>query len=1629
MYVNQIDNFFDNIIDKFNEYLEINNVFKKLNKETNFVKFQNYIMKTIYKFVDDLPEKEILAITNNKNYITIIYDIIKRYAAFYIYLGIGYYYKGSRDLYITNLIESSKNQQNESLKIDNFFNSISNSKLILYFNDIQNIKSLVEFKTLDKIKSILSNNPIKYYSTINLFNDIGDDDIISNFMIEDNFHNILKILIFKQMYLYEEKKEINNILNSIEENDAEYRYIEIMISNDRKIVDLNIIQNFLSYSQLKSGLAEEIYSYLEEMKDNNDFVVKENQDFVNFLFNNKILIPVTEEFLRFHKNTEKYEAFNQSDKKSTENTKIKYIISKIDSVKNYYSPENITKKKDINKLFYKQLDPKMAVLYNDNEEEKIIQKLKLIENTPDFDLLIELQTMRKYSYVNFKTSNNDYIKIRTINTIDAIRSTNLYATKNEFIETRIGHSNIDLNVIGICWNPTRLNINKTSKITTPLDCFKTKDLIDVKNLTKKKNGFTSFIDIFNKTINGSIKKKLYYWLFDNKTDKSTNMSYNEGSLDNSNKNIKNMLAEIYNIYIENIKIKFEKYINKLKKISVLELHKLFRIYEIKYFNFDFLPNIKNELINKALISKLIEYDVIEDENDNIIPGTRKNIIFLPTLVAKIDIKNIIIINDSLINVQTDLTETYEHKHTPECIHYFIWDEIKKKTKAINFTQLIFDFVKQYVRPSKNDDGYLCKSCNAYLELEKYVFEGTYVEELDIFLTTSLIVRRDLEKLPQYVIYNKIIKNTGKQLEKIAYRAGLTAYLGNTTGILLLRKEVIKDVIDLILIHTEYIKTQPSNRIDVAGINYNINKNLTNLFFFELNDDIVLNLSTDIDKYKKIKYNNIIAYLIFIIITKITEGQILNLKDDINCNYFIYSKIADLIFDNLQIKLNEKEKIKITKIPLLCYCIYYFSYILTKNNLWLYETIITPGKKPVFNANIQKAIIHTLLDLINSVIDANLPKKTENNEKNYLYELLVARFFQKVEKIFYNKNIIKLIENRINSKINYNEITQKREFIKKEKIKFIKIQPTAIEIENLFIMQYCNLPFAEIEKKTATTNNNINTLTNCNDGKFHKWKAIEGKLKCSLCDIEYISQKKNIEKNSDKTNINIHNVLKNLYSLKLTKIYCLSGEQHIIDSKTNICSLCHINPNVFKYSQLDLDKINEDIKKKEFDKNAKLIKENDMKKNKINNDYDKILHKFNKKYNKYVKNNFEAYITEFVDKIIDILGNTKILVPFKNKKENIEIYIKDTLYILNHDYLGNKLKKNIKILASEKKILFSYNHPYFKKDILYYVDEYNKVSVYYDIITHQYLGYSSDNKVIRKINNDASIIKQHSIKDCLLLLGFKNESINLYQFNSDNYNEPDEINNKKIINILVRNRIINIKQLISNNIKIIYNIKNHGKSKGIYNVEEIEIINEFTKKLKNFTMKKIFNDYNDIKYVLNMDTIKNNIDLKINNDYFYCDFINNINNTDSKLIFYLVYNFNKILSYNDQPAIQSALVHLIIKIILFNFNSYYQPTNDSDIRKYDFILCNNKNISLFDDTSLAEDNYLQYENIIVNNESINDEIDKFAINLTDEVDQDNYNEKMDEIKYDNEEALNALDIEDYDVDDDIDENAQVLNDAE
>jgi hypothetical protein len=1606
MYVTQVDDLFDGILNKFNSFLIDEKAFQKLNSDTNFVKFQNQIIAYIKKFIETIPKKDIVNIIKNESYYDSIVNIIKRYCAYYIYLGIGYFYEGGRDLYITNIIEASRYQRDSTFQINNFFNSENNSKIISFYNDIKNFISLLQYKTIDKIKIILTNNPLRYESTIKLFNDLGEDYIVEYFLIKDNFHNVMKALIFKQIYLKEEKNEILNMLNQQEKENAEYKYIEVVVSNEKKIVDFNVIQKLLTYEELRAGLAEEIYSYLEEIRDTKEIIIKENMEFVNYLFSNKIIIPITEEFLRYHKDTEKYDPeslVESSNIAERDATKIKYIVSKMNNVRNYYSPlldKNPKLKLDTAKLFYKPMDPKMAILYNADEEIKIIQKLEISEQTSDIDLLVDLENIRKYAYVNFKNFSRDGIKIRPMKTIEGIRSIVLDYKSNtkQPIDTRIGHDMIDMNVIGIAWNPS----------FKPLNCFFPKDMIDVRSKMQNENGYEAMIKVMKKTFGKKNIDNLFVWMFNNKKDKPLSKTYINFSTSDVANNIKIMLGELYNVYIDIVYHKLEQYLDSLKETNLWEFNNIMKGYNKKYFNFNLMQHLTNILIEKIIINKIPELEIIPDEVDSMIPGKRDKLIILPVLDRKKDKKTIILLGKKEDDIVIDMSK----KSIPVCNHYVKWLSIMKiSRKSDDFNQAIFDYVKQYVKLDEHGD-YICKSCNEGVNLYKYVHSASYNEEMDTFMTTSIAVNQKLEEISKYAKYMRSIRNIEKSIEKFAYSLDIIAYLGNDPIIKLRRKMIIKDTIDLILIHTKWLRIQPKNRIEMANKKYGIGKDLTNLFFFELKDEIFLTSSTDTDYYKIIKYNNIMAYLVFIIITELNSGQIISLKEDKRYNYFTFKKFGVNLFNDMFLRINQKEKIPIMKIPLLAYILYYFSGMMVSYRLWLYnDKAIEPKDKPMFLVGLQKTIIHTVMDLFNTLVEANLDQREKTDDKSstpldYLYEIINTRIADKIKHTYNDDQLLKRVEMIAMKNINFDETTKKVTFLTK-KIPTIDLNIEFKPMER--IKERCDLETSEIERiPFKSQSNEIDVLTNCMDGRFHVWNYKSGDMICNLCSKQYNELLKMIKKGDTETEKQTTNdyldKIKLINLKKLAKKYCISGDMHDLDSDGK-CSRCKVNINTYNPIDKELKQLERNIEIRTND--VTIMQINRMRQ--YNEDIAKkiiqdkeTLNRMNRLYETETNNKLEYYIEKFVNRLSQTLGP-------KIKVKDTTIYLKETVYIIDHDYFGNEMRDSRQqpfvILSSENKINLTKSHPLFNQDILWYRDKASKVFVYYNSITLQYLGYSEDNKTLKKTKNNASLKIEHSLIHSIMYLGYENQYFNLYHANKMYIRDLTVdlgSNEKDVVENILRNRLSNLKQIIERVVSIITNIKNGGKVTSKYNVEEKEIVTEFTKKLKNFNMTDIFADSNYIarKFAINTN-LPERLNISLSNNYMNLDQLNAMQNTDNKIIFFLIYNFNKLLDSNIQPAIQSELAHLIIIIIRFIYNQYYRPYSNYNIRKFDFELIN--------ETPYIDEKFKvvgHYQELLTQQE-IDDPDRK-------------------EAQYSDQEAAESLDIDDYEKDDDIDGSFEALD---
>ena len=86
----------------------------------------------------------------------------------------------------------------------------------------------------------------------------------------------------------------------------------------------------------------------------------------------------------------------------------------------------------------------------------------------------------------------------------------------------------------------------------------------------------------------------------------------------------------------------------------------------------------------------------------------------------------------------------------------------------------------------------------------------------------------------------------------------------------------------------------------------------------------------------------------------------------------------------------------------------------------------------------------------------------------------------------------------------------------------------------------------------------------------------------------------------------------------------------------------------------------------------------------------IINKFNSRYEENTNNKLKDYVLDFVDRLIKVLGP-------KIKVNDETIYLKETVFTIDHDYLGNKMKDKIIILSSDQKIEIYRNATLMKYD--------------------------------------------------------------------------------------------------------------------------------------------------------------------------------------------------------------------------------------------------------------------------------------------------------------------------------------------
>jgi len=288
MYIDKIDELINNIIDSF--YIDI-----WKNNKIKIEKFKEQgkdINQLILDYVNKLKNLEMIS----KEHINFLKETIIRYLCYYIYLHISIKIN-NEDEFIRSIIEISK-QENKNIK--NFYNSINNSSLFKLGTFLLDTINIINLNDTDKIFKLVKSNPNKYNPIIEFLNDIGNE-IVQKLFSKKNvnqIHNIIKSIIFKLIYINQEKKDFLLYLEDTINQGVEYKYITIVLPKT-DYIDFASIENIL-IKTYDSIIIEDVYNLFIEYDEFINIPLRSDQK-INELLDKKLIVPIVEDFMRYNR--------------------------------------------------------------------------------------------------------------------------------------------------------------------------------------------------------------------------------------------------------------------------------------------------------------------------------------------------------------------------------------------------------------------------------------------------------------------------------------------------------------------------------------------------------------------------------------------------------------------------------------------------------------------------------------------------------------------------------------------------------------------------------------------------------------------------------------------------------------------------------------------------------------------------------------------------------------------------------------------------------------------------------------------------------------------------------------------------------------------------------------------------------------------------------------------------------------------------------------------------------------------------------------------------------------------------------------------------------------------------------
>lgn len=883
-------------------------------------------------------------------------DVFVKYYFVYCFLVYGHVL-GSRSELQYRLLAVAKLNFELQLPTRRFFTSEFTHQVFESFDVLQQTKYILSLEDVAR-NAELEAHYTRYRRTVDFLNEVGLEVISSAFVGREAHHNIILFIIVKLLYERQDKADVIVHNNRAQVEQLEFRYIYVTSSSSAEVGVQDLAEILESEEQ-----AVDFYEMLfREERPRHLFSADAR---LNTLFRKKLLYPITEDFMRYH--------VLQDARADQETTRVAAAVQPLNDVR-FADPDEPLP----DELFFPPLLHRRAVPYNEYEELQLVQKYLRMDRSKFVDPLFhDLFAYRQYAYHGFQRPRLPGFTLLAQQTTTALRHSNFeFAARHGAAPPDCRTVAGAAHVVGVAVLPRPTYVHSAQ-----VQHFLSAAELD-------RNPFIGLMRYVASSFKHPHSTPIYYLYSPLHSLKVSPAARNAN-------HFKSLLNELFAL---------------IERLTYQYTYSLLMDDAPPYLNLAVLEYCAEQLVleDPVLYNQLlyaIHYRLLPmveprtDEMEVTSFGFNAQKVPLPTY-------------DPAARARSRVVSLVEQAALEEvplraiCYHHSVLAQVFRHRNQIRFAELLNQFVDDYADLAS---AAACRSCGELLPLQRYVTS----EFEDLVVRTAIEI--PLFEVREYAKYAKTIKNMDALFEKLGMVLGYATFVG--PGSMQKRHNAIKQIIDLA--NDQYARLKKETAAErqrlLRGFHerFGTAAEFTQLYLFAVDNELFSFSRKDIDKFKLLKYNNLICHFIVHVLTNLNRNQLLYLAFDRLFNLRIFLLKFQPLFEGMRVYTSATALRPIQEFPVLCYLLFYLAAMVAKARKY-HAFHAFAGKVDVL---LLKQIIHTSVTLLNSLIyreaaggAAGGAAGAQGQERPDAIEVknFKVRYFQQLRTLFADRGILDAI---------------------------------------------------------------------------------------------------------------------------------------------------------------------------------------------------------------------------------------------------------------------------------------------------------------------------------------------------------------------------------------------------------------------------------------------------------------------------------------------------------------------------------------------------------------------------------------------------------------------------------------------